>query len=115
MDFEIARDDLHRTRIADGEPAVLADGQARLAVSAFGLTANNITYAVFGETMSYWDFFPAEDGWAHVPVWGFANVVARNCRILFLHQVVRLRVLVDGFRERGSEASQMRAAIRIGD
>ena len=29
-----------------------------------------------GESMSYWDFFPAAEGWAHVPVWGFADVVA---------------------------------------
>ena len=28
-----------------------------------------------GETMSYWNFFPAEDGWAHMPVWGYADVV----------------------------------------
>jgi hypothetical protein len=27
-----------------------------------------------GEAMSYWDFFPAEDGWARMPVWGFADV-----------------------------------------
>jgi hypothetical protein len=26
--------------------------------------------------MNYWNFFPAEDeGWAHLPVWGFADVV----------------------------------------
>jgi hypothetical protein len=24
--------------------------------------------------MSYWSFFPAEDGWGRVPVWGFAEV-----------------------------------------
>jgi hypothetical protein len=24
--------------------------------------------------MSYWDFFPAGDGWGRVPVWGFAEV-----------------------------------------
>jgi len=29
-----------------------------------------------GEAMSYWDFFPAQEGWAHVPVWGFADVTA---------------------------------------
>jgi len=29
-----------------------------------------------GETMNYWNFFPAEDGWVHVPVWGFADVTA---------------------------------------
>jgi Protein of unknown function (DUF2855) len=47
-----------------------------LAVDSFGLTTNNITYALMGEAMSYWEFFPAEDGWAHVPVWGFADVAA---------------------------------------
>jgi Protein of unknown function (DUF2855) len=30
-----------------------------------------------GKAMSYWKFFPAEEeGWAHLPVWGFAEVVA---------------------------------------
>ncbi len=29
-----------------------------------------------GEAMSYWDFFPVEDPWARIPVWGFADVVA---------------------------------------
>src|SRR4029077_13269173 len=24
--------------------------------------------------MSYWDFFPAEEGWGRIPVWGFAEV-----------------------------------------
>ena len=38
------------------------------------MTANNVTYAVMGEAMSYWDFFPAEDGWGRVPMWGFAEV-----------------------------------------
>jgi hypothetical protein len=47
-----------------------------LGVDAFGLTTNNITYAVMGEAMSYWGFFPAEDGWGHMPVWGFADVTA---------------------------------------
>ena len=46
-----------------------------LGVDTFGLTTNNITYAVMGEAMNYWDFFPAEDGWARMPVWGFADVV----------------------------------------
>jgi hypothetical protein len=45
-----------------------------LGVDSFGLTTNNITYAVMGEAMNYWDFFPAEDGWARMPVWGYADV-----------------------------------------
>jgi hypothetical protein len=76
VDFLVAKDDLHRCRFLDAEPPALGDGQARLRVAAFGLTANNITYATFGEAMSYWSFFPAEDGWGRVPVWGFAEVTA---------------------------------------
>ena len=49
------------------------DGEALLKVGSFGLTANNITYCVFGDAMNYWDFFPAEDGWGHMPTWGFAR------------------------------------------
>jgi Protein of unknown function (DUF2855) len=45
-------------------------------VDSFGLTTNNITYAVMGETMNYWDFFPAKEPWARMPVWGFADVIA---------------------------------------
>jgi len=75
----IARDDLHRTRIGPDpdSPASrpLQPGEARLAIDQFGLTANNITYAAFGETMKYWQFFPAPDpAWACLPVWGFASV-----------------------------------------
>lgn len=54
----------------------LQPGQARLAIEHFALTANNITYAAFGEAMKYWHFFPAaEPGEGCLPVWGFATVV----------------------------------------
>ena len=73
-DFLVKRDDLRECRIADSEAPGLDSGQALLRVDAFGLTSNNITYGVFGEEMNYWDFFPAEDGWGRVPMWGFAEV-----------------------------------------
>ena len=57
-DFLVKRDDLRECRIAESEPPELEPGQALLRVDTFGLTANNVTYAVMGETMSYWDFFP---------------------------------------------------------
>ena len=78
MIFEVRRDDLHETRVVDDLPVVLGDGQARLEVRRFGFSANNITYAVFGDLMSYWTFFPAEAGWGRVPVWGFAEVAEPN-------------------------------------
>src|SRR5262249_23463550 len=56
-----------------------ASGQALLRIDHFAFTANNITYAVAGDLLSYWNFFPAEPGWGRVPVWGFADVAASRC------------------------------------
>lgn len=75
-DFLVAKSDLRRTEFRDVEPPPLQNGQVRLAIESFALTANNITYAVFGEAMKYWDFFPAPDGLGRVPVWGHAQVEA---------------------------------------
>ncbi len=75
MDFEILRKDLHQTRFASADAPAPADGEALLRVESFGLTSNNITYAVFGEAMRYWDFFPASDpDWGKLNVWGYAHV-----------------------------------------
>ncbi|WP_252511215.1 DUF2855 family protein [Phreatobacter aquaticus] len=77
--FDVRRDDLRQTRMATGvidEAAEVAAGRAVLAIDRFALTANNITYAAFGDQMSYWAFFPAGDGYGRIPVWGFADVVA---------------------------------------
>ena len=73
-DFLIKRDDLRECCLAESAAPEIEPGQALLRVETFGLTANNVTYAVFGEAMSYWDFFPAEEGWGRVPMWGFAVV-----------------------------------------
>jgi hypothetical protein len=76
VDFLIAKDDLHRCRFLEAPAPELEPGQALLSVDAFGLSANNITYAMFGRAMSYWEFFPGDDDWGRVPVWGFADVSA---------------------------------------
>ncbi len=55
----------------------LAVGEVLLRIDAFAFTANNVTYAMFGEAMQYWQFFPtAEPQWGMIPVWGFATVAA---------------------------------------
>jgi hypothetical protein len=75
VDFELNRKDLHDSRFVAGDPPSPADGEALLRVESFGLTSNNITYAVFGEAMNYWAFFPASDpGWGKLNVWGYAHV-----------------------------------------
>jgi Protein of unknown function (DUF2855) len=73
-DFLVKRDDLRECRVAESGVPEIDAGQALLRVRSFGLTANNVTYAVLGDAMSYWDFFPAPDGWGRVPTWGFAEV-----------------------------------------
>jgi len=73
-DFLVKRNDLRECRVLESAVPELESGQTLLRVDSFGLTANNVTYAVFGEMMSYWDFFPAEAGWGRVPMWGFAEV-----------------------------------------
>jgi NADPH:quinone reductase-like Zn-dependent oxidoreductase len=82
VDFLIAKDDLHRCRFAEADVPELQDGEVLLEVEHFGLSANNITYAKFGEAMSYWSFFPAEEGWGRVPMWGFASVADSRHREL---------------------------------
>lgn len=75
-DLLVRRDDLRTYRIADGEQplAEAAEGTVRFTVERFGLTANNLTYGVFGDAMGYWRFFPAPPGWGRIPVWGFGEV-----------------------------------------
>jgi hypothetical protein len=75
VDFELNRKDLHDNRIVAGDPPSPRDGEALLRIESFGLTSNNITYAVLGEAMNYWAFFPASDpAWGKLNVWGFAHV-----------------------------------------
>ncbi|SOY41398.1 DUF2855 family protein [Cupriavidus taiwanensis] len=72
------KDALNESRLeAAAEPAHAAPGEVLLRLDRFALTTNNITYAAFGEAMQYWDFFPTgQPQWGHMPVWGFADVVA---------------------------------------
>jgi len=79
LDMLTDRSDLYDTVIEDSDLSDRSEpgpGQALLRVDLFGFSANNITYATFGDAMGYWAFFPARDGYGRVPVWGFADVVA---------------------------------------
>ncbi len=78
--LEVRRDDLAAARVVDVEPRALREGEARFAVERFGLTANNVTYGLFGDRMRYWTFFPSEaEGLGRVPAWGFATAVESRC------------------------------------
>jgi hypothetical protein len=74
LNFEVGRKDLRATRVHAETLECPADG-VLCRIERFALTANNITYGVFGDAMAYWKFFPAPDGWGRIPVWGFGEVV----------------------------------------
>ncbi|MCE2907845.1 MAG: DUF2855 family protein [Burkholderiaceae bacterium] len=122
----IARGVLHRTAWAPDPDATrpLEPGQARLAVEQVALTANNITYAAFGEAMKYWQFFPApEPGFGCLPTWGFATVAESRAEGLAVgrrvwgylplgtHLVVQpARVRTGGFMDQSPHRAGLAAA-----
>ncbi len=77
-EFQVQKSDIAVTRTVDKPEPEIGDGEILVRIDRFAFTANNITYGVVGERIGYWKFFPAEDGWGVIPVWGFADVVASN-------------------------------------
>ncbi len=74
-EIQVKRENILDTRELELPRAALVEGQVRLAIDKFALTANNVTYAVAGDMIGYWNFYPREDGWGVVPVWGIGEVV----------------------------------------
>jgi Protein of unknown function (DUF2855) len=78
-DFIVARNDLQHCKFVGMElpdPATLPDEALLIKVDRFAFTANNITYAVAGDLLKYWELFPAPDHFGNIPVWGFGDVIA---------------------------------------
>jgi hypothetical protein len=77
--FIVARNDIQNSRLIDTHlPAAdaLPDDALLIKVDRFAFTANNITYAMLGDELKYWQLFPAADGFGIIPVWGFGEVIA---------------------------------------
>ena len=79
--IDIDRDDITQAKLVEDAGAPLAPGQVRVHLDSYAMTANNITYAVFGKPaglfgndQGYWDFFAERDAPGRLPVWGFATV-----------------------------------------
>jgi hypothetical protein len=78
-DFVVARNDLQQCKLIEThlpDPVTLPDDALLVKVVSFALTANNITYAVLGDQLKYWQLFPAPAGFGNIPVWGFGEVIA---------------------------------------
>ena len=78
-DFVVARDDLEQCKLIETaipDAAALPADALLVKVERFAFTANNVTYAVMGEALKYWQIFPAPQGFGNIPVWGFGDVIA---------------------------------------
>ena len=80
--IDIDRDTISKAALARADHAPLRAGEVRVRIDCYAMTANNITYAVFGKPaglfgndQGYWDFFAERDAPARLPVWGFATVI----------------------------------------
>lgn len=74
-EFQVKKSDIAKSRLAPAPAPEIGDGEVLLKIDRFAFTANNVTYGVVGEKIGYWRFFPADEGWGSIPVWGFADVV----------------------------------------
>jgi hypothetical protein len=78
-DFIVLRDDLQQCQFVETQLldlAALPDEALLIKVDRFAFTANNITYAVAGDVLKYWELFPAPGNFGNIPVWGFGDVIA---------------------------------------
>ena len=78
-EFWVSRKQFREIKTVVVEAPPIADGEVRVAIDKCALTANNISYAVSGDAIGYWGYFPAAEGWGKIPVWGFADVVESRC------------------------------------
>ena len=81
----VNRRDFADVALVSTDDAPLADGDIRISIGPWALTANNITYMAVGDMIGYWNYFEPKDygiemdGFGRMPVWGYAEVTASKC------------------------------------
>ena len=80
--LQTLKTNLNQTRIVSRNSDEINDDEILLKIERFSFTANNVTYGVAGDTIGYWQFFPASENlngeWGCIPMWGFAKVIISN-------------------------------------
>lgn len=74
MYLEIDKANIRHHRVDTSSAPALQQGQVRLAIENFALTSNNISYALSGDFLDYWGFYPTEAGWGRLPAMGFGVI-----------------------------------------
>ena len=108
----IDRDNYRNTKIVKSDSRPLADGEVRVAIDKYGLTANNVSYAVSGDMIGYWKYYPVESGdgvnWGKVPVWGMADILESKC------DGIEVRERIYGFLPMATEVIMTPGRVRDG-
>jgi len=74
--IESLKSDLGVTGTVEFPTSPLADGEVLARIERIALTTNNMTYAVYGDSIGYWNLFPAnQSGYGCIPAWGYAEIV----------------------------------------
>jgi len=77
--LEVRKDNWSDTRVVtEPLPDALAANEVLFRVDTLALTSNNISYAASGDSLGYWGFFPAEQGWGRIPAMGWGEVIASS-------------------------------------
>ncbi len=75
--LEVRKDNWSDARVIEETmDSALAESEVLFRVDRLALTANNISYAATGDSLGYWGFFPAEEGWGRIPAMGWGEVIA---------------------------------------
>ena len=80
-DFIFNPDDFRDAKFVSGanyDTDTLTDGEVIIEIDRLALTANTISYGIAGKSglIRYLESFPAPQGYARMPFWGFGNIVA---------------------------------------
>ena len=81
--FLVNKYDLFETTFSEEKIPISKENEVILEIERYAFTSNNITYGVIGDTLGYWNFFPAEEPYGIIPVWGFANVTSSKNEYIF--------------------------------
>jgi len=74
--LQVNRNDFYDYRILKSSPSDIEEGEILVKIDQFAFTSNNITYAIVGERVGYWKFFPVSEAEGIIPVWGYSEVIA---------------------------------------
>ena len=73
--FLVEKQNIYKVSKSNETEKPLNDGEVRFKIQKYALTSNNITYAVSGFQLKYWDFFPVDETNGIIPVWGYGEIV----------------------------------------